>query len=88
MLALLQCPTETTKIEPVLITKEKCRQLRVLDVLAALLVREHKKVEIMAEPFNGKSIQVLSVVNLNKTKSAVDDSEVVQVRPADSWHRI
>jgi len=71
MLALIQSPTETTQIEPVHLSKLQRKELRVLDALAALLVREYEVVAIMAEPYDGKSIQVISIVNLNNTKSAV-----------------
>lgn len=71
MLALIQRPTETTRIEPVHISKLDRRELRVLDALAALLIREHEKVAVMSKPYDGKSIQVTSVVNLNNPGSAV-----------------
>ena len=71
MLALIQCPTETTKIEPVHISKSKRKELRVLDAIAALLIREHEKVAVMGIPYDGKSIQVISTVNLNNPRSAV-----------------
>ncbi len=73
MLALIQSPTETTQIEPVHLSKSQCKELRVLDALAALLVREYEVVVIMAEPYDGKSIQVISIVNLN-TKFAVTNA--------------
>jgi hypothetical protein len=71
MLSLIHCPTETTHIEFVNIPKRKQKGLRVLDALAALLIREHEKVAIMTKPYDGKSIQVVSVVNFNNTPSAV-----------------
>jgi hypothetical protein len=77
MLALIQCPSETTKIEPIHISKEERKELRVLDALAALLVRGDEKVAIMAVPYDGKSIQVLSAVNLNNAGSAAS-------KPAES----
>ena len=74
MLALIQCPTETSKIEPIHISKLQRKELRVLDALAALIIREYEKVAIMAKPYDGKSIQVFSVVNLNNPGSAVTES--------------
>lgn len=73
MLALIQSPTETTQIEPVHLSKLQRKKLRVLDALAALLVREYEVVAIMEEPYDGKSIQVISIVNLNNAKSAVSN---------------
>jgi hypothetical protein len=73
MLALIQSPIETTQIEPVHLSKLQRKELRVLDALAALLVREYEVVAIMAEPYDGKSIQVISIVNLNNPKSAVSN---------------
>jgi len=52
MLALIQSPTETTQIEPIHLSKSQCKELRVLDALATLLVREYKVIMIMAEPYN------------------------------------
>lgn len=71
MLALIQCPTETTTILPVHISKPQRKELRVLDALAALLIRQYEKVAIMAKPYDGKSISVISVVNFNNPGSAV-----------------
>lgn len=71
MLSLIQCPTETTKIEPLHISKDDRKELMVLDALAALLIRNYEKVAIMAEPFDGKSIRVISIVSLNNPESAV-----------------
>jgi hypothetical protein len=71
MLHLFQCPSETTKVEPVIIPKEKRKELRILDALAALLIREYENVAVMEKHFDGKSIQVIAVVNLNKLGSAV-----------------
>jgi len=68
MLALIQSPTETTQIERVHISKPQRKELRVLDALASLLVREYEVVAIMAEPYDGKSIQVISIVNLNSRR--------------------
>jgi hypothetical protein len=70
MLALIRSPTETSKTDPVYISKEKRKELRVLDALAAILIREHEKVAVMAVPHDRKSIQVMSVVNLNNLGSA------------------
>ena len=42
-----------------------------VDALAALLVRKYEITAIMAEPYDGESIQVMSVVNLNNTRSTV-----------------
>ena len=42
--------------------------------MAALLVREHEKAAVMGLPYDGKSIQVISVVNLNNPRSAVTAS--------------
>jgi hypothetical protein len=53
---LIRSPTETSKIDPVYISKEKYKELRVLDALAAILIREHEKVAIMAVPHDGKLI--------------------------------
>jgi hypothetical protein len=74
MLALIQCPTETTKIEPERISNLDCKKLRVLDTLAGLLIREYEKVAIMVKPYDGKSIQVISLVNLNNPGSAANHS--------------
>jgi hypothetical protein len=74
MLALIQSPTETTQIESVHLSKLQRKELRVLDALAALLVREYEIVVIMAEPYDGKSIQVISIVNLNNSKFAVTNA--------------
>jgi hypothetical protein len=74
MLALIQCPTETTKIEPERISNLDRKKLRVLNTLAGLLIRVYKKVAIMVKPYDGKSIQVISVVNLNNPKSAAKHS--------------
>ena len=73
MLSLIQHPTETTKINFVEISKDDRKKLRVLDALAALLIREHEKVAVIAKP-TGKSIQVISVVNLNNPGSTVTAS--------------
>lgn len=70
LLALIQCPTESTQIEPVHISKPEGNELRVLDALAALLIRQHEKAAVMAKPFDGKSIQVFAVVNLNNPRPA------------------
>lgn len=78
MLSLIQCPIETTQIEPVDISAPKRKELRILDALAALLIREHEKVAVMAKP-DGKSIQVISVVNLN-----LNNSEPVVIEPS-TW---
>ena len=67
MLSNIQCPSETsTNVDPIRIQvpDEKRKELRVLDALAALLVREYEKVAVM-KSCDGKSIQVISVVNLN-----------------------
>jgi hypothetical protein len=71
LLSLIQCPSESTKVEPLHISKLERKELRVLDSLAALLIREHEKAAVMAKPFDGKSIQVTSVVNLNHPRPAV-----------------
>ena len=84
MLALIQCPTETTKIEPIHVSKRDRKELRILDTLAALLVREYEKVAVMAKSLEGsvgKSLQVISVVNLNNPRSAVPVPE----RDSGSW---
>lgn len=41
-----------------------------MDALAALLIREYENVAVMEKYFDGKSIQVIAVVNLNKLESA------------------
>jgi hypothetical protein len=74
MLALIQRPTETTKIEPERISNLDRKKLRVLDALAGLLIREYEKVAIMVKPYDGKSIQVISVVNLNNPGFAANHS--------------
>ena len=71
MLSLIQQPSETTKVEPVHIPKAKRKELRVLDSLAALLVRNHEVVTVMTVPSNGNSIQIISVVNLNQSRPAL-----------------
>ena len=76
MLALIQRPIDTTKIKLELISKADCKKLRVLDALAGLLVREHKKVAIMVKLYNGKSIQVISIVHLNNPGSTVRNSGI------------
>ena len=73
MLALIQCPTETSKIEPVQISKEEIKELRFLDALAALLIRDYEKVATMVEPYDGKSIQIISIVNLNNPGPAATE---------------
>lgn len=45
-----------------------------MDALAALLVRGYEVVVIMAEPYDGKSIQVISIVHLNNSKFAVTNT--------------
>jgi hypothetical protein len=67
-------PTETTKIEPECISNLDHKKLRILDALAGLLIREYEKVAIMVKPYDGKSIQVISVVNLNNPGSAANHS--------------
>ena len=74
MLTLIQSPTEMTQIEPVHLSKPQYKELRVLDALAALLVREYEVIVIMAEPYNGTSIKVISIVNLNNMNFAVTNA--------------
>ena len=74
MLALIQHPVDTTKIKLEHISKADCKKLRVLDALAGLLIREHEKVAIMVKPYDGKSIQVISIVHLNNPGSTVKNS--------------
>jgi hypothetical protein len=75
MLALIQCPTETTKIGRKVISKAKRRELRVLDAISALLVREHENVAVLTKTYDEKLIQVVSVVNLNNSDFAAAHEE-------------
>jgi hypothetical protein len=76
MLALIQCPTETTKLGPKnQISNTKRRELRILDAISALLIREYENVAVIAKPYDGKSIQVVCVVNLNNLGFAATPKE-------------
>ena len=64
MLALIQSPNEiasTGRKEDLL--PQQRRQLRVLDALAAVAVRQHEIVAVMSKDYNGFNIEVIASVN-------------------------
>ena len=63
MLSMIQSPTEVTKTGQKDTSNAQRSQLRVLDALAAVIIREHGVAAVMAKSYDGDSIQVLTSVN-------------------------
>ena len=64
MLSFIESPTpSTSETGPIGFEKKDCKNLRVLDALSAILVREHEIVAAVAEPYPGPDLQVLVSVS-------------------------
>lgn len=63
MLSLIQSPTEFTSTERKDLSDDQRRELKVLDTLSAVIVREHKIAAVMAKAFDGCGIEVLASVD-------------------------
>lgn len=63
MLSLIQSPTEVTNTGQKDISRVQRHDLRVLDALSAVIVREHEVAAVMAKPYNGASVEVFASVN-------------------------
>jgi hypothetical protein len=63
MLSQLHTPkTRSATNTPMATTKEHRRDLRVLDALSVVLIREHEITAVMAKPYDGCNIQVFASV--------------------------
>ena len=71
MLSLIQSPTTTTNTGQIKASREQRAELRVLDALSAVVVREHEVAAVMVRPFNGLSIEVLTSVTGNNFEPAL-----------------
>ena len=63
MLSMIQSPTTEIRVEEIPKTDVERRQLRVLDALSAVAVRQHEIVAVMAKSYDGDGLQVLASVN-------------------------
>lgn len=64
MLSLIQSPTETTSTrEKEDFTKDKRRELKILDALSAVAVRRFEIVAVVAKSYNGSNLEVIASVN-------------------------
>lgn len=77
MLSLIQRPTVRLSFETegVDVPESLRNDLRVLDSVAALLVREDEKVAVMAKELDGKSFPVICVINRNDPGSTVPQTD-------------
>jgi hypothetical protein len=63
MLSYIQTPNTRSVINtPIATRKEDHRNLRVLDALSAVLIREHEITAVVAKPYDGYNIQVFASV--------------------------
>lgn len=92
MLALLQSPnTEPAKdTKPTSTEKAQRNELRVLDALSAILVRQHEVAAVMAKPYDGDILQVLaSVIHSNHTEHLPSFAQPSAARDDQGvWNRV
>ena len=81
MLSLIPSPIKTTSGQKEF-TREQRTELRVLDALAGVIVREHEVAAVMAKPYNGFNIQVIASVNLNNSEPALSITQQGQSSPS------
>jgi hypothetical protein len=72
LLSYIQSPNaEQDKVAPTA-TSEEHEEMRVLDALAALLVRQHEITAVIAKPYDGSILQVFaSVMHSDNTKPSL-----------------
>lgn len=77
MLSLIQSPTEVTNTGRKDISDKQRRDLRVLDALSAVIVREHEVAAVMAKRYDGASVEVFA---------SVSNLEPAHIIPQQSQH--
>ena len=75
MLSRIQSLTEITSTGEKDLSREQRDELRVLDALSAVVVRQHIIAAVMAKPFNGDKIEVLASNNLEPAFDIPQHSE-------------
>lgn len=64
MLSLIQSPTETTSTRAKEVpSKDKRRELKILDALSAVAVRRYEIVAVVAKSYNGSNLEVIASVD-------------------------
>jgi hypothetical protein len=87
MLSLIQSGRSSAEMGPIATGERDCNELRVLDALSAVLVREHEITAVVARPYDGSTIQVFaSVVHPRKAEFLLQDGANSDERSL--WDRI
>jgi hypothetical protein len=90
MLSFIHSPNGRLPAErgPIGTDKKDLKELRVLDALSAILIRQHEIMAVVAHPYNGSTLQVfVSVVYPSKAKPLLQPEGNSEAQTFMSWVR-